>query len=698
MLRAFMRQAAAAAALTAAATPVAALQADPFIWLEEVEGPRALRWVEEQNNRSVAALTSHPWYAPIYERTLQILDSRERIALPSILGESIYNFWQDADHPRGIWRRSTWQSYVAGTPAWETVLDVDELARSEGVPWAFGGATCLAPDYDRCLVRLSRGGADAVEIREFDMRSRRFMAGGFRLSEAKQSIAWLSADELLVAGDFGDGSMTTSGYARSVKRWRRGTPIASAETVYEIPHTEMGVWVATWPTAEQRWTVLMHRRNFYEGTTSVLHQGRLVTLDMPLDADAYLLRGRLLVYLRSPWHVGSTQHDAGTLLDIAFSDFLAGGRDFRAVVTPAERQTIAGVATTQDHLLVSLLDNVAGELRRYELRNGEWHYERVPVPALGSVTINATSPYTNDYFFSYSGFTQPSTLYLATADGAVAEVGRMPAMFDAADLVVQQHEAVSKDGTRVPYFVVHRRDMPLDGRNPTLLYAYGGFEVSMTPSYGAVAGASWLERGGVYVLANIRGGGEFGPAWHRAALKENRQRAFDDFIAVAEDIIARHITSAERLGIMGGSNGGLLMGVALTQRPELFNAVVIQVPLLDMRRYSQLLAGASWMAEYGDPDVPDEWEYIRRYSPYHNVRGDVRYPAVLFTTTTRDDRVHPAHARKMAALLESVGQPFYYFENTEGGHGAGVTSEQRAKMSALTYAYLWARLGVPRTQ
>jgi prolyl oligopeptidase len=375
-------------------------------------------------------------------------------------------------------------------------------------------------------------------------------------------------------------------------------------------------------------------------------------------------------------------------------DFLAGRREFRLVLQPGPRQAIAGIATTRDHLLVSMLDNVAGELRRYSLADGDWSCETVPAPELGSIVINATSHLHNRCFFSYSGHTQPSTLYVA-GDAGVSEVRRLPAMFDAADLVVRRHEVASADGTPVPCFVVHRRDMPEDGDNPTLLYAYGGFEVSLTPSYNAVNGAAWLERGGVYVVAGIRGGGEFGPAWHRAALKQNRQRAFDDFLAVAEDLVARRITSPSRLGIMGGSNGGLLMGVALTRRPDLFNAVVIQVPLLDMRRYNRLLAGASWVAEYGNPDIPEEWEFIRRYSPYHNLDPAARYPAVLFTTTTRDDRVHPGHARKMAARMESMGHPFFYFENTEGGHGAGVTSEQRARMWAVTYAFLWERLGDP---
>ena len=408
-----------------------------------------------------------------------------------------------------------------------------------------------------------------------------------------------------------------------------------------------------------------------------------------------ILGDRLFVYLRSPWQTGGNTYPGGSLVDISLNDFLAGGRNFQVILQPGERETIQGVSTTRDHLLVNMLNNVRGELRRYRFDNGKWSYETVPAPEMGSIGIVTTSPITNRYFFTYSGFTQPTTLYVADDNGATREIRRLPEQFDAKNLVVEQHEATSKDGTKIPYFIVHRRGIPHDGRNPTLLYAYGGFEVSQTPAYNAVTGAAWLERGGVYVVANIRGGGEFGPQWHRAALKENRQRAYDDFIAVAEGLVAHGITSPDHLGIMGGSNGGLLVGVAFTQRPDLFDAVVVQVPLLDMQRYNKLLAGASWMAEYGNPDIPAEWSYIQRYSPYHNLKENAKYPRIFFTTTTRDDRVHPGHARKMAAKMESMGYPFYYFENTEGGHGAGVTSEQRAKMYALTFAYLWERLGTP---
>jgi prolyl oligopeptidase len=668
---------------------------DPFLWLEEVEGRRARAWVEARSAATRSAVARDPAYESLRERSLRILDSRDRIAMPDIRGGRLYNFWQDASNPRGVLRRTSWAAYVAGAPDWETVLDVDALAAAEDVPWAFGGTVDLPPAHRRCLLRLSRGGADAVEAREFDLQAMDFVPGGFRLPEAKQSAAWIDGDTLLVATDFGPGSMSDSGYPRVVRRWRRGTPLDAAEPLYEAPATHMGVWVAQVQTADRAHLLVLHRTSFYEGTTHLLEGDDPVRLDVPLDADVHLLRDMLLVYLRSPWRVGGREHAGASIVAIRLKEFLDGGRDFRGVLRAGPREAIEAVAVTRDHLVVSMLAEVRGELRRLTPGDGEWAVERVPAPEPGSVAVVAASPETNRWFFAYSGFTTPTTLFLAEEDGGAVALRSLPPMFDAQGLAVEQQEAVSRDGTRVPFFLVRSRGAPDDGSSPTLLYGYGGFEVSLTPAYGALMGASWLERGGTYVVANTRGGGEFGPGWHRAALREKRQRAFDDFIAIAEALIARGITSPARLGIMGGSNGGLLVGAVMTQRPELFGAVVIQVPLLDMRRYHRLLAGASWMAEYGDPDSPDDWAYIRAWSPYHNVRAGTRYPPVLITTTTRDDRVHPGHARKMAALLESLGHDVHYFENTEGGHGTGVTNEQRATISALTWTWLHTALTPP---
>ncbi len=665
---------------------------DPYLWLEDVEGARPLAWVKAHDDSTIAALGNGPVYQQAYDRTLQVLNSHDRIAYPSIMGNGLSNFWQDAEHPRGIWRSTTWDSYLSGQPQWHTLLDVDSLAAAEDVPWSFHGANCLPPEETLCLVNLSRGGADAVQIREFDTRTGRFVDGGFTLPEAKQDVAWLNHDAILVATDFGPGSMTTSGYARIAKLWRRGTPLTSARTLFEGKETDVSVGVGSVRTADRTFAVVSHSPRFFEAELFVLQGDSLVKLDLPLDSDADMVGDRLVVYLRSAWDVGGRSYSPGSLIATGLDDFLDGERDFQLVLKPGERATIDGVRTTRDHLLVDVLDNVRPELIRYRYDDGRWSADTSSVPDFGSMRVVATSPTTNRYFYSFSGFTQPATLYLATEDGTAREVARMPAQFDATGLVTEQHEATSKDGTKVPYFVVHESDAVQSGNNPTLLYGYGGFEISMLPSYNPVMGASWLANGGTYVLANIRGGGEFGPSWHRVAMKEHRQLAYNDFIAVAEDLIARRVTSPAHLGIMGGSNGGLLMGVMLTERPDLWNAVVIRNPLLDMKRYSHLLAGASWMAEYGDPDT-DDWSYISHYSPYQNLKADADYPRPFITTTTRDDRVHPGHARKFAAKLAAQGHPMYFFENTEGGHGAGVTNEQRAREEALIFSYLWKRLG-----
>jgi prolyl oligopeptidase len=671
---------------------------DPFLWLEEVEGEEALSWVHARNQATKETIASHPAFEPIRERILEILNSEDRIPFPSIQGEYLYNFWQDADNPRGIWRRMTWDQYLAGGSDWETMLDIDKLTQTENVPWAYRGSTCLAPEYRRCLVRLSRGGADAVEIREYDTDTKRFIDDGFFLPEAKQNVSWYDENTLLVATDFGEGSLTTSGYARVAKKWKRGTDLAEAQTLFAGEKSDVSVSVGSYRSADRTYHYVMHRPSFFKGTAYILMDGELVPMELPLDASPTLMADRLVVRLRTPWETGGTTYPEDALISIGIEDFLEGDRNFEVILETGERNTIRSVSANRSALLVSFLDNVRTELRRYTYTGTGWQYDSIEAPEFGTVSFAALSPYTDRFFFTSSGFTQPTTLYLAEADGTSRKVRSLPDMFNAEGLVVDQRTAVSKDGTEIPYFIVHPENIEYDGSNPTLLHAYGGFGISRTPGYNSTVGATWLEKGGVYVVANIRGGGEYGPKWHRAAQRENRQRAYDDFIAVAEDLIERGITSPRHLGIQGGSNGGLLVGVAFTQRPDLFGAVVCSVPLLDMRRYHTLLAGASWMAEYGNPDDPNDWEFIGEYSPYQNLEMEENYPRVLFTTTTRDDRVHPGHARKMAARMEKMGHPVYYFENTEGGHGAGVTNEQRALMSAITYTYLWKELSKEREE
>ena len=670
-----------------------AMQDDPFLWLEDVEGQDALEWVEARNAETLAKLAETATYRGLFDDVLEILTAQDRIAYPSTVGDMVYNFWTDAEHERGIYRRTPLDEYLSDTPEWEVVLDIDALAEAEAVPWAFAGLRCLTPEYRHCLVHLSRGGSDATESREFDLPSASFVEDGFFLPEAKSSVAWVDEETLLVGTDLGSQSMTTSGYARTIKVWSRGTSLREARVVFEAETTDMGVFARAFETREGSVPTVMHRPEFFDGFLYIFRDGELQKVDIQSDADPGIVGDQLVVYVRTPWEVNGQTYGSGTVIAMPLDAFLDGQRDFAIVVEPGPRSTVQGTVPAGDALLVSMLDNVQGQLWKYRLEHGRWVGTRVEAPAMGNVQVRDVDLHSNRFFFTYSSFTQPTTLYLHDDDGSIRQVRQSPERFDASGLQIEQFETASSDGTRIPYFVVADRDVALDGDNPTLLYAYGGFEIPMLSGYSAARGKAWIERGGVYVVANLRGGGEFGPAWHRAALKENRQRAYDDFTAVAQDLVRRGYTSPGRLGIEGGSNGGLLTGVAMTQRPELYGAVVVSVPLLDMKRYNKLLAGASWMAEYGDPDIAEEWAFISEYSPYQNVRADRDYPRPFINTTTRDDRVHPGHARKMAAKMLSQGHDLYYFENTEGGHGAGVTPEQRARMIALEYAYLWAQLG-----
>ncbi|MEM8961920.1 MAG: prolyl oligopeptidase family serine peptidase [Acidobacteriota bacterium] len=670
---------------------------DPFLWLEEVDGERALDWVAERNAKTKATLTKDAGFATLEKQLLELYNDDSRIAYPSLQGDHVYNFWKDENNQRGIWRRASLASYLkTDEPRWEVLLDVDALGAAEGEKWVWKGADCLAPDYQRCLLFLSPGGGDASEVREFDIATKSFVKDGFTLPVAKSRITWVDRDTVLVGTDYGPDSMSTAGYPIEMRRWSRGTALAEAPVTFRGEQTDAFMWAATMHTPSRSYTMIQRYMTFYDFEVHVIEGDEWIKLDIPSDADATFFRDQLVLELRQDWTVGGATHVGGTLLAIDYARFLDGKRDFAVLVEPEDRVSIDSVIPTGEQLLVSLLDNVRNELFQFTLAEGTWQREAVETPGLGRLGVVSTDDQGAGYFYIYEDFLVPDTLFYA--DGAsMRKVDSLPAYFDAAPLESVQYEATSKDGTKVPYFVVHRKDMKLDGRNPTVLYGYGGFEVSLRPAYSSVVGMAWLAEGGVYVRANIRGGGEFGAEWHRAALKENRQRAYDDFLAVAEDLIARKITSPDHLGIRGGSNGGLLVGVAFTQRPDLFDAVVCAVPLLDMKRYDQLLAGASWEGEYGDPEDPAQWAYIRRYSPYHNVKSskEVDYPRVLFTTSTRDDRVHPGHARKMAALMESLGHDYLYWENVEGGHAGASTNEQSAFREALVYTYLRERLTPP---
>ncbi|MBN2432038.1 MAG: S9 family peptidase [Acidobacteria bacterium] len=668
---------------------------DPFLWLEDVTGDKSMEWVKKQNAVTVGKFEAVPGFQATFGKFRDILDSKERIPYPSKRNEYLYNFWRDAEHPRGIYRRTTLDEYRKDNPAWEIILDVDALAKAENENWVFRGMNALYPDYNRALVNLSRGGADATVVREFDIPSKSFVENGFTLPEAKQNVSWVDEDTLFVGTNFGEGSLTQSGYPRIVKLWKRGTPLTEAKTIYEADPSSVMAIGARFFSEDGHMDYVIDGKTFFTRDYFVLQDGELKKLAIPADADiAGYFKKQLLFSLRSDWTIGEQTFKKGSVIIGPADDILAGKLNFKLLIEPGERLSIEGVSTTKNTILVTVLDNVVGKLYQFTPTvDGGWQRQTVPVEDNGSVGVFNTDEKSDDYFLSYQSFLTPDSLYFVPGEtGKPEKIKSQTAFFDASPYHVKQYEAESKDGTRIPYFVIMRKDAELNGKNPTMLYGYGGFQVSMTPGYSGSRGL-WLEKGGVYVMANIRGGGEFGPQWHQAALKKNRHKAFEDFIAVGEDLIARKITSRDRLAIQGGSNGGLLVGTVMTMRPDLFKAVVCAVPLLDMKRYTKLLAGASWAAEYGDPDDPDMWEYIKTYSPYHNVKKDVEYPAVLFYTSTRDDRVHPGHSRKMTALMQEMGHDkVWYYENIEGGHAGAADNKQRAYMMALGEAFLYDQL------
>jgi prolyl oligopeptidase len=697
MKKSAITSAIAIAALAAATMSHAQTPSDPHLWLEDVMGEKAINWVKERNAVSTAKLEASPHFKPMHDRLLEIVNSRERIPGVAVRGDWLYNFWQDATHVRGIWRRTVLSDYKNAAPKWETVLDLDALAKAENDNWVWKGFTCLYPTYDRCLVSLSRGGADAVVIREFDVPTKSFVKNGFTLPEAKGSANFIDRNTLYVQTDFGPGSQTASGYARIIKEWKRGTPLSEAKTVFEGQMADISVNASVDREKGYPDYHLVRRSvTFYTGENFIRDPktGKLDKLDIPADATYAIIRGDIAITLRSDWKIGDKTWPQGALLVTPMAAFLGGERNFSLLFTPDPRKSLSGYTTTKNFILVAELDNVRTRIYEWHNKDGKWGRREVALPGIGTYGMQPFDGEVNDdYFLTQTDYLTPSTLYIAKAGTDSRErLKNLPAFFDASPFTTVQYEATSRDGTKVPYFVVRAKNAKDDGKNPTLLYGYGGFLVSQLPGYSGSIGASWLSRGGTYVVANIRGGGEFGPRWHAAALKANRQKAFDDFIAVAEDLVAKKITTPRHLGISGGSNGGLLVGAVMTQRPELFRAVVCSVPLLDMQRYHKLLAGASWVAEYGDPDKAEEWAYISKYSPYQNLKANVQYPRVLFVTSTRDDRVHPGHARKMMAAMEALKQPVLYYENIEGGHGAAANNKQLAYRTALQYTYLLEEL------
>lgn len=668
---------------------------DPYLWLEDIHGAKPMEWVKAHNAITAKQFADNPQFDKTRERILEVLDSDARIPFVSRKGEYLYNFWQDKTHPRGIWRRTTLAEYRKAVPKWDVLLDIDALNKTEGAKWVFKGADCLKPKFDRCLISLSPGGGDAAQVREFDIPTKTFVKDGFNLPVAKSSIDWIDENNLYVGTDFGPGSMTDSSYPRIVKQWKRGTPLSAATLVHAGKKTDLAVSAYHDRTPGFERDFVNVTLDFFHNEIYQRKDGKLIRIDVPSDAETFPHREWLLIKPRSAWTVGGATYPSGTLLATKFDEFMAGKREFTVLFKPDAHTSLSSYSWTQHHLILDLLDDVKSKLEVLTPQSGDW--KRAPMegaPELSTIRVVDTDPdHSDEYWLMITGYLTPSSLQRGVLDQTKPEtIKQEPTFFDASKFVVSQHFVTSKDGTRVPYFQIAPKALKLDGSNRTLLYGYGGFEVSLLPHYSGSVGRAWLDRGGVYVVANIRGGGEYGPNWHKAALKANRPRAYEDFAAVAEDLIKRGVTSPQHLGAEGGSNGGLLMGNMLTEYPQLFGAIACEVPLLDMKRYSHLSAGASWMAEYGNPDTAD-WKFIKTFSPYQLVQKDKKYPPVLFYTTTSDDRVGPVQARKMAAKMLGMGyKNVWFYENLEGGHGAGADNKQASYMHALAYSFLWDKL------
>jgi prolyl oligopeptidase len=683
-----------AAATTDAWTP----PADPYIWLEDVNGERSMNWVHAENAKTLGVLEKDPRFEGLFKDAVKIAEAKDKIAYPGFLGGEIYNFWQDADHVQGVWRKTSFDDYQKSDPHWTTVIDMDALSKANGKHLVFDGANCLRPGERYCLISLSDGGEDATTEREFDLKTGEFIEDGFTLPHSKQDVTWEDQDHLLVARDWGAGSMTDSGYAYIVKRVTRGQPLDKALEVYRGTTKDVSVRSFELRDGAGNHAMMIDRGvSFFESEYYLVTPSGVKKVGLPLKAGLHgMIEGRVLVEPKQDWTTAGKTWKAGTLLSLNLSDIESDPAHLKPtlVYTPGPRESIAGMATTRDRLIMATYENVRGRLHVYTpVTGGGWTKKKLDLPDNASLGVAAADEHSERAFVTATGFLDPSTLYLLDAStGALTKSKALPARFDASNDVVEQHEATSTDGTKIPYFIVHKKGLKLDGKNPTIQYAYGGFESSMTPGYNTSLGKLWLERGGVYVLANIRGGGEFGPKWHEAGLKTKRQIIYDDFAAVAKDLIARKITTPRHLGIQGGSNGGLLMGVEFTQHPELWNAVDIQVPLLDMIRFEKIAAGASWVGEYGSMSVPKERAFWLKNSPYNALKADRKYPEPLIWTTTKDDRVGPQHARKFAARMAEYKLPYMYYEVTEGGHGSGANLKEKARTTALEYTYFIRKL------
>ncbi|WP_210358479.1 prolyl oligopeptidase family serine peptidase [Sphingomonas beigongshangi] len=666
---------------------------DPYVWLEDKDGAKPLAWVEAENARTLPRLQNDPRYQTFYKEALAIASAKDRIPMPSQLYGRIYNFWRDADHPQGIWRWTSEADYAQPAPQWTTVLDLDALSKAEGKKWVWKGATCLQPEERLCLVALSEGGEDAITYREFDLASSRFVEGGFVLPKSKQGASWLDKDTLLVSRDWGAGTMTASSYPFVVKMVKRGQPLEAASEIYRgQPGDQLGTYAGVITDGQgNRLVVITRRTTFFGGETYVWTPAGTRKLDIPARTfPEGMVNGHVLFRTSDPWG----KVPAGAIASVPLADVEKGTLNPTVVFAPNPRQSVDEVVTTRDTLILVYNDNVRGRAAVYRPGANGWTAQPVALPDNASLGVASADDKSDHAYLTVTGFLTPTTLVPldAAAARAGAPVKTLPAKFDASGLQVEQHEATSTDGTKVPYFIVHRKGMPLDGSTPTIMTAYGGFEVPMLPGYSAITGKLWLERGGAYVLANIRGGGEFGPAWHDAGRMTKRQVIYDDFASVAKDLFSRKLTSPKKLGIYGGSNGGLLMGVEFNQHPDMWKAVTIQVPLLDMMRYEKIEAGKSWVDEYGSVDVPEQRAFLRTISPYQNIRKGAAYPEPYIWTTTKDDRVGPQHARKFAARLKEYGLPYLFYEDTAGGHSGDADIEQGARLQALQMTYFAQKL------
>ena len=665
---------------------------DPYIWLEEVEGTDALDWVRSQNKITEARYAESEEFSSTYEELLEEYQSTDRIPYASVQGGKMYNFWRDEKNVRGVWRRTTIESYKTENPEWETLLDIDELAKKENQNWVYKGSDCLAPNYDRCLLSLSIGGKDAVVVREFDLVNKVFVEDGFNTVESKQYSSWINENQIMIATDFGEGTMNESGYPKQVKLWTRGENLYEIAPIFDGDYTKIFSFPFSSIRPDGNYFGIVEGPTFFTKVLYLLKDEELVKLDLPLKMDVSgTFKGSLIVSLDEDWR----GYSSGSLVAVNIEDALnkdISDASIELIFAPTEKRFMQGVRLGKNVIYVNVLDNINGKILHYEKIGPNWSESEIRSFGNAALSISSIDEWDEHLFISAESFTEPTSLYYSDANKDFIKIKSLKEKFDPDKYRVEQLYATSADGTQIPYFQVSNVSMEKNSSNPTLLYGYGGFQIPLTPSYLGSFARQWLDNGGVYVIANIRGGGEFGPKWHQSALKQNRQRAYDDFIAVGEALIANEITSSKHLGIRGGSNGGLLVGAVVTQRPDLFNAVICAVPLLDMYRYDKLLAGASWVDEYGDPDNPDEWSFISKYSPYQNVFAEREYPEIYFYTSTKDDRVHPGHARKMAKKMIDQGHQVIYYENIEGGHSAAANLKQSAYMTTLQLEYLKDKL------